>query len=108
MAYTNYGEVRQLFKTLTRVWEAGGKTTLQPSSWAVLPTLALELQKCRWGVLDQAMVPSTTFNNTSGAPDDTDRLPEPVTNCVELLGSSSMERNSSQLLLKLKIVTQTL
>ena len=54
------------------------------------------------------MAPSTTFNNTSGAPDDVDRLPEPVTNCVELLGSSSMERNSSKLLLKLTIVTQAL
>ena len=28
MAHTNYGEVRQLFETFTRVWQAGGKTTL--------------------------------------------------------------------------------
>ena len=78
------------------------------SSWALLPTPALELQKCIvWG-LDQAMAPSTTFNNTSDAPDDVGWLPEPLTNCVELLGSSSMETNSSQLLQKLNIVTQTL
>ena len=28
MAHTNYGELRQLFKTFTRVWEAGGQTSL--------------------------------------------------------------------------------
>ena len=28
MAHTNYGELRQLFETFTRVWEAGGQTSL--------------------------------------------------------------------------------
>ena len=28
MDHTNYGEARQLFETFTRVWEAGGKTSL--------------------------------------------------------------------------------
>ena len=28
MAHTNYGELRQLFETFTRVWEAGGNTSL--------------------------------------------------------------------------------
>ena len=28
MANTNYGELRQLFETFTRVWEAGGQTSL--------------------------------------------------------------------------------
>ena len=28
MADTNYGELRQLFETFTRVWEAGGQTSL--------------------------------------------------------------------------------
>ena len=28
MAHTNYGELRQLFETFTRVWEAGGPTSL--------------------------------------------------------------------------------
>ena len=28
MAHTNYGEFRQLFETFTRVWEAGGQTSL--------------------------------------------------------------------------------
>ena len=28
MANTNYGELRQLFETFKRVWEAGGQTSL--------------------------------------------------------------------------------
>ena len=28
MAHSNYGELRQLFETFTRVWEAGGQTSL--------------------------------------------------------------------------------
>ena len=28
MAHTNYGEFRQLFETFTRVWQAGGQTSL--------------------------------------------------------------------------------
>ena len=28
MAHSNYGELRQLFKTFTRVWKAGGQTSL--------------------------------------------------------------------------------
>ena len=28
MAHINYGELRQLFETFTRVWEAGGQTSL--------------------------------------------------------------------------------
>ena len=28
IAHTNYGELRRLFETFTRVWEAGGQTTL--------------------------------------------------------------------------------
>ena len=89
MALKNYGELRQLFQTFTRVWEAGGDTTLHlhtqdDKARATLDIQLgppadprLELQMCEGMGLDQAMAPSTTCNHISGSPNDVDLLPEP-------------------------------
>ena len=49
--------------------------------------------------LDPAMAPSTAKTHTNIATGDADLLPEFAMKCVALLGSSSRDRNSSQMLL---------
>ena len=44
MAHSNYGELRQLFETFTRVWEAGGQTSLHLHTKDGQARAMLELQ----------------------------------------------------------------
>ena len=44
MAHSNYGELRQLFETFTRVWKAGGQTSLHLHTKDGQARAMLELQ----------------------------------------------------------------
>ena len=113
MAHTNYGELRQLFETFTRVWEAGGNTSLHLHTLDGQARATLDIQlgppadPRKGRGLTQAMAPSTTCNHVSGAPDNVDLLPEPETKYVVRSCSRRNKRYSSQLLLT-RIVTQIL
>ena len=118
MAHTNYGELRQLFETFTRVWEAGGNTSLHLHTLDGQARATLDIQ------LGPPADPRPEAPDVRGegpcpshgpqhhvhvrcAPDDVDLLPEPETKCVARPGSRRKKSYSSQLLLTV-IVTQIL